>query len=638
MTMDIVFEKNMEVLAKRYPKLSKRVRETKDSPSFKLIQAKNGMPNVLIKKGSDLLTLYDNDDPVKYCDDYLERLDLKYAPIVIFMGLGLVHHLDRYFKLIGVKVGTREAVVFEKDIELFRLALKVIDFRNFISNSHIHFFVGESPEESFIRLTTEIFSEKNTGIALKSLKVIPFPGSIILDKQYYKRIFLTIKKSVRQVLLSEGNDPLDSFFGLENLLKNIRNVVSNPGINRLFGKFKGRPGVIVAAGPSLNKNLHLLKGIRDKALIISCDSSFMPIMNKGIQPHMVTSLERTPHVEHFFSDIQNFDGVYFIALPMLAPEVLDVFKGKKFIADRGFSHFDWLEEEKGSVRVGISVSNLAFRIMVELRCNPIILIGQDLAYAEDGDTHVKGNPFGSRDDIIIESPIIELEGNDGTLVKSEKLWEIMKYTYETDIKAYKGKCINATEGGAKILGAEVMPFKQAITSYCTEEFKPHLILDDAYSKFKGSVNLKEKLERIQEKAKKSPKILEDSIKQFEDALLMANRAEKQIIQPFLEGSLKEVDIDGLKSIEKRFLDLSESFSNDKIVWDLMSHTLNSYDVIFSNQMGFLRDIYTDERYLAIARSRMIKEWFSIVGQFLVLTKCLLEKTEKALNEEIALAM
>ncbi|MCK4823081.1 motility associated factor glycosyltransferase family protein, partial [bacterium] len=386
-----VFEKNMEVLEKRYPDLAKRVRETKDNTSYKLIQAKNGKPNVLIKKESDFLMLYGNDDPEKYCDDYLEKLNLKYAPIVVFMGLGLGYHLDRYFKLLGEKVSTREIVVFEKDVELFRLALKMGDFSQIFAQPNIHFFVGESPEAIYVKLKTEILSENDITIALKSLKVIPLPASIMLDEKYYQDVLITLKKAVRQVMVLTGNDSMDSLMGLENLLLNSGHIFSNPGINTLFGKFQKRPGVLVAAGPSLNKNMHFLQGLRDKALIISCDASLIPLMKKGIRPHLVTSLERTPGVDLFYSGIENFNGIYFVALPILMPETIDAFKGRKFIAYRGYSHFDWLEDEKGSVIVGISVANLCFQILKSLGCDPIILIGQDLAYAEDGDTHVKGD-------------------------------------------------------------------------------------------------------------------------------------------------------------------------------------------------------------------------------------------------------
>lgn len=633
MATNSVFEKNMEVLEKRYPDLAKRVRATKDNPSYKLIQTSKGKPNVLIKKGSDFFILYDNDDPVTYCDNYLEKLDLKYAPVVVFMGLGLGYHLDRYFKVLGEKMGTRQIVVFEKDIELFRLALLVGDFRQVIAQANIHFFVGESPEEIYVRLKTEILSNKDTLIALKSLKVIPLPANILLEREYYQKVSVILRNTARQIMVLTGNDSLDSFVGLENILKNVRHIYSNPGIDTLYGKFAGRPGVLVAAGPSLNKNMHLLEGLQEKALIISCDASFIPIMKKGIQPHLVTSLERTPGVDLFYSGVESFNGIYFVALPILMPETIDAFEGKKFVAYRGYSHFNWLEAEKGVLNVGISVANLAFKILVELGCDPIILIGQDLAYAEDGDTHVKGDIFGSRNEEIRKRPVIELEGNDGKPVKSEKAWEIMKYTYEEDIAAYKGTCINATEGGAKILGTEVMPFKDAIEKYCTEVFKSNSILDEAYSNFSENIDIPGEMRRIGKKSKESCKILGDSIVEFQEALEMTSQAEKEIVQPFLEKASEDINMERLTSIEQKFLDLSDTFGKNRILWDLMSHTVNAYDVCFSNELGFLRDIYSDEECLAMARVKKIKDWFSVVGMFLTLTKDLLEKTEPKLDEE-----
>ncbi len=635
MTTISVFDKNMEVLEKRYPDLAKRVRATKDNPSYKLIQTSKGQPNVLIKKGSDFFILYDNDDLMTYCDNYLEKLDLKYAPVVIFMGLGLGYHLDRYFKILGEKVGTRQIVVFEKDIELFRLALSVGDFAQIIAQPDIHFFVGESPEEIYVRLKTEILSNKETLIALKSLKVIPLLANILLEREYYQNILATLKNAARQIMVLNGNDSLDSFVGLENIFHNIRHIYSNPGIDTLYGKFAGRPGVLVAAGPSLNKNMHLLQGLQGKALILSCDASFIPLMKNGIRPHLVTSLERTPGVDLFYSGVDDFSGVYFVALPILMPETIDAFKGRKFIVYRGYSHFNWLEEEKGTLNVGISVANLAFKILIELGCDPIILIGQDLAYAEDGDTHVKGDIFGSRCEHIRCQPVIELEGNAGKPVKSEKFWAIMKYTYEEDIAAYKGTCINATEGGAKILGTEVMPFKDAIEKYCMEAFKPDLILDEAYSSFSEHVNMPGEMRRIRKKSEESCKMLGDSIVEFQEAFEMASQAEKEIIQPFLEKGSEDINMERLTSIERRFLDLSDTFGRNRILWDLMSHTLNAYDICFSNELGFLRDIYSDKECLAMARVKKIKDWFSVVGMFLTLTKDLLEKTETKLDEETA---
>ena len=92
--------------------------------------------------------------------------------------------------------------------------------------------------------------------------------------------------------------------------------------------------------------LHFLKGLGNNALILSCDSSLKPLLSRGIRPHLVTSIERIGGTELYYRGIEDFSGIYFAALPLLLPETIAEFKGRKFIAYRQYSHFNWLEVEK----------------------------------------------------------------------------------------------------------------------------------------------------------------------------------------------------------------------------------------------------------------------------------------------------
>lgn len=628
-----VFEQNLKVLSNKDPDLAQRVKETAGDGHYKTIRSKTGHPNVLVARDSGWVALYDNDDPIRYARVYLEGLDIKYAPIVVFMGMGLGYHLDQFFRLLSKGLETKEIIVFEKDIGLFRLAMEVGDFRNILIHPNIHFFVGDDPEESFVKLRTDIFVRDI--YALRSIKILPLPASVMLDDEYYLKALETVKKAARQAMILVGNDSFDSLVGLENMFSNLSHIVSNPGINALYGKFRGRPGVLVAAGPSLNKNMHLLKGLRDNAIIISCDASFIPIMKKGIRPHLVSSLERTPGVDLFYSGIDDFSGTYFIALPVLMPETIEAFKGRKFIGYRMYSYFDWLENDKGALVVGTSVANLSFKILMELGCDPIILIGQDLAYADDGDTHVKGDIFGSRSEGIHKRPLIELEGNDGNPVKSEKMWEVMKLTYEEDIASYQGTCINATEGGARIKGAEVMPFNEAIEKYCGDTFQPQAILDEVYDRTSGDIDVDKELERIYLKASDTRGIVEKTIDDFQKALDEARLVEEEVIQPFIEENNDvDVDMERLLSVEKKWLDLGAVMATNKTLHDITAQTLQAYDIWLASELSFLKDIYTNKEILSMARVRKMKEWFAVLGGFLVCTRDVLAKTERALAESI----
>jgi len=391
----------------------------------------------------------------------------------------------------------------------------------------------------------------------------------------------------------------------------------------------------VAAGPSLNKNMHFLKGLRDKALIISCDASFGPLMQKGIRPHIVTSLERTPGVDLFYTSVDNFKDIYFVALPVIMPEVIDAFKGRKFIAYRNYPYFKWLEIDKGTLNVGISVANLAFKILTLFECDPIILIGQDLAYADDGETHVKGNIFGERDETILSKPVIEIEGNYGKPVKSEKLWEVMKLIYEEDIVAYPGTCINATEGGAKIKGAEIMPFKEAIERYCQEPFHPRTILNEVYDHFVCRSNTKDEMKRIYHKTQDTRKIVEAVIDCFETALNEAHGVDREIIEPYIKDKTdSSVDMSRLLSVERKWLELSATVNDNRPLYEITGQTLQAYDVWLASELSFLKDIYTNKDMLSMARVRKMTEWFSVVASFLVFTRNVLQDTEMTLKKEM----
>jgi hypothetical protein len=132
------------------------------------------------------------------------------------------------------------------------------------------------------------------------------------------------------------------------MLRNINTIINNPGVNLLKDKFKGKPGVVVATGPSLNKNKHLLKGLEDKALLISCDATLKILLAMGVKPHLVTSLEREMAVVQLFEGIQKeqVEDVYLAACPVVYPEVYQTYPGPNIVIYRRFDHFKWLQLER----------------------------------------------------------------------------------------------------------------------------------------------------------------------------------------------------------------------------------------------------------------------------------------------------
>ncbi|MCG6533592.1 MAG: DUF115 domain-containing protein [Syntrophales bacterium LBB04] len=417
------------------------------------------------------------------------------------------------------------------------------------------------------------------------------------------------------------------------MLSNIKPIVSNPGINQLRNKFQGRPAVTVASGPSLEKNMHLLRDLRDRALIISVDSSFLPLLKRGIRPHIVASLERTAGTGKFYENTADVDGIYLAFCPLVQPDVYDSFQGKKIIVFRPFSHFNWFHLDKGTITIGPAVSNMAFSIAEYLGCNPIIMIGQDLAFAEDGDTHVEGMRFGERDEFYYRSSVIEVEGNNGRPVKTSRTWEIFKAAHEEDISYYKGLCINATEGGAKIKGAQAMAFTEAIKKYCRDDFSPEMIIANSLSNFEQDLNIHRDLKNLQARCMETRNTLEKTLKTLLEYRQEILEVQNNMVRPFMyEG--RDVDSAYLLSVAQRFLDMAEAFLKDQDIYDIMSHTIQPLLLWFTNKINYTREIYSHDDCLHSAQILMIKDALGVIGQLFVSTIDSLERAENMIIAEL----
>jgi hypothetical protein len=403
-------------------------------------------------------------------------------------------------------------IVFDPEFEPFYVALHTIDLTPIISDSRVKLLIEVPIENVFVNLHS-ILSSGNLKLYVKAINIIDNSLSLRRNADYYKKVMSHLKDAVKEVLLHFGNDPWDSLIGIENTFLNINEIIDWPGIMDLKDTFKGKPGIVVATGPSLNKNIHLLKGLENKAVICAADASLRVMKKQNLKPHLVTSLERVIATSKLFEGLTKDDvkDVFLSACPVIRPETYANFPGERIIVYRNFATFQWLEIEKGTLDIGPSAANMAFKILEFLGCNPIILIGQDLAFGENEVTHATGATFGEKEEQYhTRRQILEVEGNYVPKIKTTDVWyKFMKY-YEKDIAGFNGEVINATEGGAKIYGTKIMTFKEAIERYISEDIN---VIDNIKS------NLKYPDEAEKEKYKKqSIDKVNDAIQYSDDVI------------------------------------------------------------------------------------------------------------------------
>ncbi|EMQ5448205.1 motility associated factor glycosyltransferase family protein, partial [Campylobacter coli] len=219
-------------------------------------------------------------------------------------------------------------------------------------------------------------------------------------------------------------------------------------------------------GPSLTKQLPLLKKYANKATIFCADSSYPILAKHDIKPDYVLSLERIPLTSEFFNnDFGEFDkDIVFVCAGVVHPKTIEYLKNKTFIITQKVLAFPYYINLKNFcyAAVGFSVAHMAYEFATHLSHKNIIFIGQDLAYAENGNSH----PDDYQNSANYESQMYEhilTEAYGGKeKIKTHHVWLMFKRNLEQDVqkiqKYLDTKVYNCTEGGARIEGTIEKPF------------------------------------------------------------------------------------------------------------------------------------------------------------------------------------
>ena len=482
-----IYKNNMAALSERYPDLALMLTLVKIE-KYELAQQPGCLPNVLINKH-----FYYVGNLQKYCEEQFKGFDAQNVKIPVFLGFGLGYEVMYWLQFKAKEHQTQGAIIFEKDLEMFQCAMNVTDLTQLFKNPGIHFFVGIPISQLYTKLREHYKAEIQQMLMCGATQPLFLYPAMKIGKEYYLQALQIFYESIYHSIQNHGNCPEDSLIGLENMLDNVRQIVDNPGINLLYDKFKGKPAVIIATGPSLLKNMHLLKGLEDRALLISCDATFKLLMKNGIKPHMVTSLEREHEVQQFFDnfDPEEVKDVYMTACPVLFNHVYESYAGPQIIVYRNFDHFKWLEIDRGILDIKLSSANMAFKIAEAMGCDPIILVGLDLAYGDNDETHATEVPFSSEGE-----GIFYIKGNITEKVKTNSGWYNFLRACELDISQHRGNVINCTEGGAYIPGTKIAAFAETIEKHIQDPFNPLDIIKENLSQFNGVADDLERLRGI----------------------------------------------------------------------------------------------------------------------------------------------
>ncbi|EHP7839007.1 motility associated factor glycosyltransferase family protein [Campylobacter jejuni] len=454
-TQKELFNKNIEALGNIL--LKESLKEIKSS-KFELILGKDNL-DINLKDTSDNTFLYEN--VIDEFNSMLNTYNDKYLlyPVLYFYGFGN----GILFKALLQNKNHQHIVVFEKDIEIIWIMFHILDFSNELQSARL------------MVLNTNKLEIQDYNELCSSKPFFQFSRIYFLElmSHYYERFhedILGLNKKLaenfKNSIVSHGNDPLDALQGIEQFVYNLPQMITHPSYKELLSKRKGisDTAIIVSTGPSLTKQLPLLKKYASKATIFCADSSYPILAKHGIKPDYVCMLERTEITAEFFNhDFGEFDkDIVFVCAGVVHPKAIEYLKGrnrKYLIIPRylyfpiyiKLKYFDFLYNTP-------SVAHMACYLSLHLNHKNIIFIGQDLAYAENGNSH----PDDYQNSANYESQMYEhilTEAYGGKKeIKTHEVWIFFKQILEAMIIKYHITTYNCTEGGARIEGTIEKPF------------------------------------------------------------------------------------------------------------------------------------------------------------------------------------
>ncbi|EKK8961821.1 motility associated factor glycosyltransferase family protein, partial [Campylobacter jejuni] len=370
------------------------------------------------------------------------------------------------YKILLQNQALKRIIIFEKELELIFLALNFIDFSKDLSLGRLiilhHDDINLPKMDKVFRLIGDLFYRSyNLHIANDFY-------------EHYKEDILKLNKLNMQIIknhnLMRGNDPKDAMQGIEQFVYNLPQMITHPSYKELLSKRKGisDTAIIVSTGPSLTKQLPLLKKYANKATIFCADSSYPILAKHGIKPDYVCMLERKAITAEFFNhDFGEFDnGICFIIKSIVHPNAINYLTKKTdnfTIVSTYASFIQYLKLDYfGYFNMGFSVAHMACYLSLHLNHKNIIFIGQDLAYAENGNSH----PDDYQNSASYESRryphLYTLAYGGKEKIKTHHVWLMFKRNLEQDVqkiqKYLDTKIYNCTEGGARIEGTIEKPF------------------------------------------------------------------------------------------------------------------------------------------------------------------------------------
>lgn len=480
-------------------------------------------------------------------DGFVSKIEGKEA-LEIYVVIGIANGM--YVKKLAEKFPKNTIVVYEPNEEIYKIFLASEIGKEVLKMPR----VTVVPERKWI---AEALRSIMTELNYKYLKFVISPNYKRLYEYECVKIEHYIMKKVQDIIFYRNTViRFEGYSGL-NYFKNILDAVGKntlADLKKEIEKYNDRPAVIVAAGPSLDKNIEHLKRAKNRAFIIAADSAVKTMRKHGIMPDAVVTIDPAKSVRRF--DMEEIQGIPLICDVYYNHRIRAVYDGPRFYSYNPTTYIGKMVDDslENYTDTGGSVANNAMAVLIQSGFKNICMIGQDLSYPEGkryAEESANGKPNQVKEKDLL---FFEVESNDGGMVMTEMNMNIYRKWIEGTIKKHEDiSFYNATEGGAKINGTISITFDEYLKKFVDgldeidylnklQSLPTHFTEEEIEQKRKSLLNIKEeKMDVLLENIRSCRKLYEEfnklNLAHKYDTTRFATVA-KKIIE--LQGEIEEM--------------------------------------------------------------------------------------------------
>jgi hypothetical protein len=472
------YAKNLAALWALDPKLAREIEAVADDQVYPIETSKSGAPTLAVPGAAGRVYLHSKYAPAEEAAKLVASIAADEHAVFYVHGFGLAYHVESLFEKAGPQA---LHIVMEPEMRVLRTAMEARDLSKCLESGRVIIVTRDDKAEFFSRL------EPHMSVLSLGHGLLVHPASRQRAPEFHQTMSDLIEQYAQFCKTNLDTVVINGRKTAENVTKNIGWYAAAPGLGHLKEKHKGKPAIIVSAGPSLRKNKHLLKDAAGRAVIIAVQTTLQPLLEMGIEPDYVTSLDYHEICSRFFEKLPKGIRTELVAEPKATSVIFGLHPGPIALCGNEYAErlLRELKLDRPCIPEGATVAHLAYYLADFAGCDPIIFVGQDLGFS-DGLCYTPGTSYEdvwrpelSRfctvemkqwEQIVRDRPILRrIADVNGKPMYTEQRLHAYLHQFEKDFAVSRAKIIDATEGGAFKRGTTPMALADAIERYCKDE-------------------------------------------------------------------------------------------------------------------------------------------------------------------------